>query len=71
MDFGYGIDLSRAEFCNDAAEYVMRNLSSPGLQGEYEEWLRDYPEYADAYALEEFVREYNDGIHRRHSADTL
>ncbi len=62
-DYGYGVDMSRAKFCNNAAQYVMANLASESLKTDLLEFMTDNPELDAEEAVVEFVDSYEDDIH--------
>lgn len=63
VDFGYGVDMSRTEFKQDAAKYIIKNFASKEVLGEYEDFCEDNADLVDDGIAEEvFVEEYEDAV---------
>lgn len=70
-DFGYGADMSRMNFKQGAAEYIIENLASPRLRKEFEQFCEDckdecevFPSTGEDFGMLEqadsFAAEYED-----------
>lgn len=63
IDFGYGVDMSRARMKPDAAKYVFEHYATDDLRDDFKEFCEDNPEIVeDGTAVEVFVEEFEDDI---------
>lgn len=63
VDFGYGIDMSRAKLKQGAAKYVFEHYATDDIRSEFEDFCADNQDLVeDGTAEEVFVEEYEDSL---------
>lgn len=63
VDFGYGVDMSRAKFKNGAAKYVLDNYATKDILDEFKDFCSEYEELVENGDAEEaFVEDFEDDL---------
>ena len=64
VDFGYGVDMSQANFKKGAAKYVLTNYAAEEILDDFKEFCAEYPDLVEDGSAEAcFADEYEDNIY--------